>query len=263
MDWFRMYTEARNDAKLRSLNDSQHRVWFNLLCFASEQQDRGTIDGYDMDLLAVEVASGDVDLLSETIQRLQRLRIIEVEGDTITFLNFAKRQYEKPSDKPEATRERKRRQRERDRNKCHTNVTPCHATDTDTETDTDTDNITTAVTREESQKAIVTKLQGAGILCPSPVEIEKIMFWADHGMEDDVIFLAIEKAALAGHRQVNYIEGILKRWLANGIMTMEQVQAEQQRYEDNKAKGGLKNGREPTKEFDFDAYKAASRFKAN
>jgi len=31
MKWFKLHTEARNDAKLRSMSDSQHRVWFNLL----------------------------------------------------------------------------------------------------------------------------------------------------------------------------------------------------------------------------------------
>ena len=34
--WFRMYSEARVDAKLRSLSADEFRVWFNLLCLASE-----------------------------------------------------------------------------------------------------------------------------------------------------------------------------------------------------------------------------------
>lgn len=139
MDWFRMYSEARNDAKLRALTDAQHRTWFNLLCFAAEQQEgRGSVAGYDLELLAVEVAGGDVGLLTETLERLQRLRIITVDGEgTITFINFDKRNYNKPSDTPEETRERKRRQRDRER--MSRDVTPGHAIDTDKQTDTQTD----------------------------------------------------------------------------------------------------------------------------
>ena len=51
MKWFKLHTEARNDAKLRSLSDSEHRMWFNLLCFAAEQEKRGTINDWQDSLL--------------------------------------------------------------------------------------------------------------------------------------------------------------------------------------------------------------------
>lgn len=141
MPWFRMYSEARNDAKLRALPDDQFRVWFNLLCFASEQGDeRGVLSGYDRDLLAVEVANGDTDLLEATLERIAKLRIISIDGDAIRFLNFEKRQYDKPSDTPERVAERVRRHRERQSNTtetptehtetpCNADVTPCNDTE--------------------------------------------------------------------------------------------------------------------------------------
>lgn len=141
MDWFRMYSEARNDAKIRSLSDSEHRVWFNLLCFANEQEARGSICDYDDDLLAVEVASGDIELLQQTLSRLVKLRIINIEEGDIEFINFRKRNYDNPSDNPDSTRERKRKQREREK-QCHDKsrgVTTSHDIYTDTETDTETD----------------------------------------------------------------------------------------------------------------------------
>lgn len=106
MNWFRLYAEARNDAKLRSLTDAQHRVWFNLLCYASEQTERGVIAEYDAELLALEVAGGDTDLLTGTLDRLARLRIVTVAPDTISFIHWLERQYDKPSDRPAAVRER-------------------------------------------------------------------------------------------------------------------------------------------------------------
>lgn len=120
--WFRVYHEARNDAKLRSLTDAQHRLWFNLLCLASEQAERGTIVVDDYDLLSLEVAGGDDALLQATLDRLVKLRIVEVDDDIIYFINFLNRQYDKPSDMPEATRDRKRK--ERDRKAQDNDVTP-------------------------------------------------------------------------------------------------------------------------------------------
>lgn len=54
--WFRMYSEARVDAKLRSLSADEFRVWFNLLCLASETGDgRGTVDMSDPFTLSLNV----------------------------------------------------------------------------------------------------------------------------------------------------------------------------------------------------------------
>lgn len=116
MDWFKFYTEARNDRKILSLSMEQRWVWVSLLCFASEQPERGVIEGYDSELLAIEVADGNTDLLNETVSRLCKLRILSLAEDgTISFLQYKKRQARKPSDEPEATAARKAAQRERDK----------------------------------------------------------------------------------------------------------------------------------------------------
>jgi hypothetical protein len=160
MNWFRMYNEARTDAKIKALSDAEHRIWFNLLCFAAEQETRGVIRGVTSRdtrdngvtrvtcdyLLAVEVADGDTEALDNAVEKLQKLRIITVTKDGIEFINFKKRQYDKPSDVPEETAKRKARQRSRrkpadiiDFPNQSRDVTPSHAIDTDTDTDTDTE----------------------------------------------------------------------------------------------------------------------------
>jgi hypothetical protein len=133
MKWFKMYGEARNDAKLRSLSDEHFRIWFNLLCLASEQEDRGVISGYDELLLAIEVCNADVTLLNVTLEKLVTLRILTIdENYTVTFLKFTDRQHEKPSDAPQSVRERVRRSREKKRFERESenvtpDVTPCNA----------------------------------------------------------------------------------------------------------------------------------------
>lgn len=97
MNWFRMYHEARTDAKLNALTDSQFRVWFRLLCFASEQQPRGTIPPISPSLLAIEVSKGNQKVLQETLERLSSLHIIQQDGNGTTFINWAKRQFQSDS----------------------------------------------------------------------------------------------------------------------------------------------------------------------
>lgn len=132
MPWFRMFNESRNDRKLDTLADDEFRVWHKLLCCASEGKDRGTLNSDDFALLAIEVARGDEELLARTLERLVKLKIIKDNGETVTFLNFLKRNYDKPSDTPQATAERQRRHREKGRDEGVTEtvsrvVTPGHA----------------------------------------------------------------------------------------------------------------------------------------
>lgn len=160
MDWFRLYLEARTDKKLQTLTDRQFRIWFNLLCFSAEQDERGAVPYDDLDVLAVEVADCDTDQLTETLERLVKLKIVRMTGDTIAFINFEKRQYDHPSDMPERVAERVRRHRERKRsNASNDTVTSGNTLDTDTDTDTelrDTDKRESTKTR--SRKKPITDL---------------------------------------------------------------------------------------------------------
>lgn len=122
MTWFKAHTEARVDPKLRCLTRDEHYVWFNLLCYAADQPERGTVESFNDQVLAYAVADGDVELLVSTIETLVRLRIVScvscddesvsgvssddecvssvsssVSSRVITFVNFAKRQYRNTS----------------------------------------------------------------------------------------------------------------------------------------------------------------------
>ncbi len=133
--WFRLWHEARTDKKLGTLSDAEHRVWFNLLCYASEQNERGVIDNYDPELLALEVAGGDVTLCNATVTRLVALKVLRVDTGRIEFINWQERQYDKPSDQPERVRERVAKHRANarvsepaaDAASVKRDVTPCNA----------------------------------------------------------------------------------------------------------------------------------------
>lgn len=110
MEWLRMHHEARIDKKLASLNDAQFRVWFNLLLYSGEQEERGTVPVPDDELLALEVSGSDVDLLHDTVGRLVRLRIVERTESGLRFCNWEKRQ---PTSDSSTERVRKHRERKR------------------------------------------------------------------------------------------------------------------------------------------------------
>lgn len=94
MEWFRFYNDVRSDNKLKTLSDSEFRVWVNLLCLTSAQSedDRGTIPADDRFVLAAEVAHADEALLEATLAKLERLRIVAVEEEVIHFLKWDAKQ---------------------------------------------------------------------------------------------------------------------------------------------------------------------------
>ena len=133
MKWFRVYSEIKDDPKMLELDFDQRWVWITLMAMASESGERGVIAYTRPRGLAASLRI-EVDRLTETLGLLEELGMVTVEDGSIRLSHWDDRQYDKPSDTPEAARDRKRRSRAR-----HAHVTPSHATDTDTDTDTDTE----------------------------------------------------------------------------------------------------------------------------
>lgn len=61
-----------------------------------------------------------------------------------------------------------------------------------------------------------------------PAARDALMDWREV-FADDLILLAIKKAALSGVRKWNYVNGILKAWKNEGVKTLGDVQARDQR----------------------------------
>lgn len=120
--WLRLYTEIIDDPKLSSFTGDQFRVLIYLMCLARESDEPGLIR-----LTPAEISwrvRRPVEEIENTIMLCQKgdRPIIERVDKGILLVRFIDRQYEKPSDRPQATRERKQKQRDKD--KGHANVTP-------------------------------------------------------------------------------------------------------------------------------------------
>lgn len=223
MEWFRMYYEAQSDPKLEILSDAQHRVWFKLICYAAKSG--GITPTKDHYLLAVEVAKGDVELFESTLNILKPLRIIEETDAGYSFINYQKRQYNKPSDLPDQVAARVRKYRET--KKGNADVTPGNAPktpetppDTEADTNTDSDNDDNNHAREgepgdnsEDEKkatlaAVSEKYENEiGLITPTiRAELTKMV---DNYPRDWVID-AISNAARQNIRKLSYVSGTLE-----------------------------------------------------
>jgi DnaD/phage-associated family protein len=87
--------------------------------------------------------------------------------------------------------------------------------------------------------ADVKKFFDNNIHMATPFEIQKLQAWAED-VSTDVILKALERAVEAGVRKFNYIDGILKNLLADGITTIEAWEANERDKE-----GGVNRGQPP------------------
>ena len=102
--------------------------------------------------------------------------------------------------------------------------------------------------REEAEKTSDVKrvsaaLEEAGILLPSSVQIEELLYWTGQGMDIEVVEYACKVAALANTRRVDYISGILKNWYSAGVRDKSQAEAEGQKFAEAKSGKGKNHGR--------------------
>ena len=80
----------------------------------------------------------------------------------------------------------------------------------------------------------------------SPIEIEKYKAWNEQDkMSCELLIEAIKKAVLSGQRYFGYVEGILKKWKANGIINIAGVNALDDQWNQKKEQYNNKNKEPP------------------
>ena len=80
-----------------------------------------------------------------------------------------------------------------------------------------------------------------------PAAKESLLQWRQI-FTDDLILLAIKKAALSGVRKWNYVNGILKAWKNEGVRTLGDVQSRDER---RKPPAGQQPKRSAAEDYDF------------
>ena len=132
MEWLKLNADFINDPKMRRyFTKSERADWVSLLCLASKSKERGVILIPDDEIAyALDLTDDEWQDLCEKLT--ERRMIHRREDSAVVLTNFSKHQYDKPSDRPEATAERKRAQRSREKEEqggMSRDVTRRHATD--------------------------------------------------------------------------------------------------------------------------------------
>ncbi len=94
MEWFRLYSEIKDDPKMLALTDGEFRLWINLLAMASESSERGVIASCPLDGLAKSLHTSK-QFLQKSLRKFESsfLNIVKVRDDgAIVITNFCKRQ---------------------------------------------------------------------------------------------------------------------------------------------------------------------------
>ena len=158
MPWFRFYSEAVRDTKLRRIARKTDRpfaetvgTWAIILSFASESPQRGQLllsDGNPVDPDDIsDVAGCNAD---ETLQQLQSNGMITVTDGIICVSAWNKRQYESDNSTPRVNKFRDKRRNVAET--LHERYSNADVTPPDTDTDTDTEVRVGKPTRKRGQK---------------------------------------------------------------------------------------------------------------
>ena len=126
MPWFRLYAEILDDPKIGRLPDSTFRTFIELLCVQCEAGD----ESGDTGLTAVDIGWRLRRDISDDLDRLVALNVVEVVGDAVRISAWEKRQF-----KSDSSTERVRKYRAKQSETFQKRYS--NALDTDTDTDTE------------------------------------------------------------------------------------------------------------------------------
>ena len=125
--WFKLHHELPDDIKLRRFTPQEKWAWVVLLCLASKGKIRGMIDADDDDIAEYCEFNSTQDWLYFR-DKLIAKGMLEIGGaGWLEILHWNDRQYENPSDQPEAVKARVRKHRAKQKEQHHADETPCNA----------------------------------------------------------------------------------------------------------------------------------------
>lgn len=240
--WLRLYTEIRNDRKLRRLSPAQRWLWVVILTIAKESPSPGCLLLSEGVPVTIEDLADDaaisLDQVQQGIEAFEAQRMIEQIDGVWYLVNWDKRQFVSDNSTERVKKHRqKKQQNETLQDRCNdVTVTP-----PETETDIYT---TTATADARGEQNIYRRFEQEFGRPLSPTEIEQVQKW-ESNISADLVAEALQRAVLAGKFNFKYIDGIIFNWQKNNIRTLLDVKNQDAEFEKQKTKGGTVRG--PTK----------------
>lgn len=230
--WLRLYTEIRNDRKLRRLSPAQRWLWVVILTIAKESPEPGSLLLSEGVPVTVEDLADDaaipVDEVQQGIEAFITQKMLEQIDGVWRLVNWDKRQFSSDSSTERVRRHRQKKQENETLQKRYNEVS-----ETPPETETDIYTTTPANSAHARETNLFAKFEAEFGRPLSPTEIEQIMSW-EKKMPADLIAEALRRAVLAGKFNFKYIDRILLDWQKNKVLTLLDVKRQDKEFEERK-----------------------------
>jgi len=229
--WLRLYTEIKNDRKLRRLPPAQRWLWVVILTMSKESPRQGLlllsegvpVTAEDM----ADAAAVPFEEVQDGLKAFEALKMLEKSNDVWHLVNWDKRQFVSDNSSDRVKKHRSKQKEKTvssinnetlQKQNCNVSETP---PETETETETDHNDNDDDNAREEENFVKVYEQEFGRLISPS--EMENLQSYVDSGMEQSVVCEAIKRARANGKTTVKYAAAILNKWLSNQVTTMAGV----------------------------------------
>ena len=257
--WIKIVTDIFDDEKILLIEsmpeaDAIIVIWFKMLCLAGKQNNSGVFQlhgriAYTDEMFAT-IFRRPVNTVRLALKTFEQFGMIEIVNDTVTIPNWEKHQkVDALEASREATRKRVARYRERQKRLVSaSNVTDTFGNadriDKDKEEDIEEVVVESACAREEvnpfgeddgdrPDTNTVELYASSNLQYMSPTAIQEIVSYRD-SMDDDVIRHGIDVACDNGRRVWSYARAILNRYVQEGVRTMNEAKASDERNRKNR-----------------------------
>ena len=210
------------------------------------------------------ILNHNVDILDKAILIFKELNLIEILDTGAIFMLDIQNYIGKSSDEADRKREyRKQIDTEKSKilieDKCPTNVrTNCsniRDKDKDINNSSSSSSISNNINNSSSNilnnniyNNIYNYIETNFMRILTPLEINKIQEWIKLYSED-IIKYAVELAVYSGKKTFNYVDGILKNWKGNNLLSLEEIKEFNEKNTTQKSKNSRKTYRQSSEEF--------------
>lgn len=209
------------------------------------------------------ILNHNVDILDKAILIFKELNLIEILDTGAIFMLDIQNYIGKSSDEADRKREyRKQIDTEKSKilieDKCPTNVrTNCsNIRDKDKDINNSSsssisnniNNSSSNILNNNIYNNIYSYIETNFMRILTPLEINKIQEWIKLYSED-IIKYAVELAVYSGKKTFNYVDGILKNWKGNNLLSLEEIKEFNEKNTTQKSKNSRKTYRQSSEEF--------------
>lgn len=208
------------------------------------------------------ILNHNVDILDKAILIFKELNLIEILDTGAIFMLDIQNYIGKSSDEADRKREyRKQIDTEKTKilieDKCPTNVrTNCsNIRDKDKDINNSSSssisnniNNSSNILNNNIYNNIYNYIETNFMRILTPLEINKIQEWINLYSED-IIKYAVELAVYSGKKTFNYVDGILKNWKGNNLLSLEEIKEFNEKNTTQKSKNSRKTYRQSSEEF--------------